>query len=161
MAEWSFNPQSEDLVIIYFKQVPLNKVAQAGVGPGGFFAIKEDFKMLDASALFTQSYEEVVKKFDLLSQMNDRTVYNQQIYDLMLDCLILCERLLTKTNQTDTGTLEKRIYICSLMDGLIEGETKMMKDGPAIYNRPEHCLMLGQMRIELQQKLAMVDKQAA
>ena len=55
VAEWSFNPQSEDLVIIYFKQVPLNKVAQAGVGPGGFFAIKEDFKMLDASALFTQS----------------------------------------------------------------------------------------------------------
>lgn len=149
-------------MIIYFNKVPLIKAAQAGVGPGGFSATKEDFKMHDASAVFTQAYEEVVEKFERLSQMNDRTVYNQHIYDLMLDCLILCERLLTRSNQTDSKTLEKRsIYICSLMDGLIEGETSMMKDGPIIYNRPEHCLMLGQMRIELQQKLAMVDDRAA
>lgn len=117
--------------------------------------------MHDASAAFTQAYEEVVEKFERLSQMNDRTIYNQQIYDLMLDCLILCERLLTRSNQTDSKTLEKRIYICSLMDGLIEGEISMMKDGPIIYNHPEHCLMLGQMRIELQQKLAMVDDRVA
>lgn len=148
-------------MIIYFNKVPLNKAAQAGVGPGGFSATKEDFKIHDASAVFTQAYEEVVEKFERLSQMNDRTIYNQQIYDLMLDCLILCERLLTRSNRTDSKTLEKRIYICSLMDGLIEGEISMMKDGPIIYNHPEHCLMLGQMRIELQQKLAMVDDRAS
>lgn len=117
--------------------------------------------MLDASAMFTQAYEEVVENFDRLSKLNDRTIYNQQIYDLMLDCLILGERMLTKSNQTDENTLEQRIYICSLMNSLIAGETDLMQAGPKIYNRPEHCLMLGQMRVELQQKLAMADEQAA
>ena len=68
---------------------------------------------------------------------------------------------LTRSKQTDDMTLETHIYVCTLMNGLIDGETDLMKEGPASCNRPEHYLILCQVRAELQQKLAMVDKQAA
>ena len=96
--------------------------------------------MFDVSAMFTQVYDAMMDKFERLSAMNDHNVYNQQIYDM---------------------TLETHIYVCTLMNGLIDGETDLMKEGPASYNRPEHYLILCQVRAELQQKLAMVDKQAA
>lgn len=117
--------------------------------------------MFDVSAMFTQDYDAMMEKFERLSAMNDHNVYNQQIYDMYLDCLILAERVLTRSKQTDDMTLETHIYVCTLMNGLIDGETDLMKEGPASYNRPEHYLILCQVRAELQQKLAMVDKQAA
>lgn len=109
--------------------------------------------MFDVSAMFTQVYDAMMDKFERLSA--------QQIYDMYLDCLILAERVLTRSKQTDDMTLETHIYVCTLMNGLIDGETDLMKEGPASYNRPEHYLILCQVRAELQQKLAMVDKQAA
>ena len=117
--------------------------------------------MLDVSVMFTQVYDAMMYKFERLSAMNDHNVYNQQIYDMYLDCLILAERVLTRSKQTDDMTLETHIYVCTLMNGLIDGETDLMKEGPSSYNRPEHYLILCQVRAELQQKLAMVDKQVA
>ncbi|MDC2826943.1 hypothetical protein [Limosilactobacillus mucosae] len=117
--------------------------------------------MFDVSAVFTQVYDAMMEKFERLSAMNDHNVYNQQIYDMYLDCLILAERVLTRSNQIDDMTLETHIYVCTLMNGLIDGETDLMKEGPTSYNRPEHYLILCQVRAELQQKLAMTDEQAA
>ena len=117
--------------------------------------------MFDVSAVFTQVYDAMMEKFERLSAMNDNNVYNQQIYDMYLDCLILAERVLTRSNQIDDMMLETHIYVCTLMNGLIDGETDLIKEGPTSYNRPEHYLILCQVRAELQQKLAMTDEQAA
>lgn len=108
--------------------------------------------------MFTQVYDAMMEKFERLNAMNDHNVYNQQIYDMYLDCLILAERVLTRSKQTDDMTLETHIYVCTLM---IDGETDLMQEGPESYNRPEHYLILCQVRAELQQKLAMVEKKAA
>lgn len=113
--------------------------------------------MFDVSAMFTQVYDAMMDKFERLSVMNNHNVYNQQIYD----SLILAKRVLTRSKQTDDMTLETHIYVCTLMNGLIDGETDLMQEGLESYNRPEHYLILCQVRAELQQKLAMVDKQAA
>ena len=111
--------------------------------------------------MFTQVYDAMMEKFERLNAMNDHNVYNQQIYDMYLDCLILAERVLTRSKQTDDMMLETHIYVCTLMNGLIDGETDLIKEGPTSYNRPEHYLILCQVRAELQQKLAMTDEQAA
>lgn len=103
----------------------------------------------------------MMEKFERLNAMNDHNVYNQQIYDMYLDCLILAERMLTRSNQIDDMTLETHIYVCTLMNGLIDGETDLMKEGLTSYNQPEHYLILCQVRAELQQKLAVIDEQAA
>ena len=86
--------------------------------------------MFDVSAMFTQVYDAMMDKFERLSAMNDHNVYNQQIYDMYLDCLILAERVLTRSKQTDDMTLETHIYVCTLMNGLIDGETDLMKEVP-------------------------------
>lgn len=75
--------------------------------------------------------------------------------------LILAERVLTRSKQTDDMTLETHIYVCTLMNGLIDGETDLMQEGPESYNRLEHYLILCQVRAELQLKLVMVEKQIA
>lgn len=53
--------------------------------------------MFDVSVMFTQVYDAMMDKFERLSAMNDHNVYNQQIYDMYLDCLILAERVLTRS----------------------------------------------------------------
>lgn len=116
--------------------------------------------MLDASTMFANICNEMMLKFERLSAMNDRDVYNQQIYDMYLDCLILAERLLTKANQAN-AMIDTRIYVKTLMNGLIDGEISLMKDGSEVYNRPEHYLILAQVCAELRLKLQAAEQMAA